>query len=234
MGEPLTGDIPDPIYLKTSNVALAGSIVQKKGDWLEFDSAKASFDAIAVTVLGQLITTNIVQLQEDIDTLVPVLADGVGSAAAFGIGSWVYAKCAGVCVPNGEVFAAIFADGSTNRVGFVSTIAVVVTTIINVSNVVTVVTAVNHNLKVGDKFDVAGTGSADDGSTFTVVSVASATSFLYASAAADFSDTGGTITQDASVNHNGQAIFIKVSGATVVLSSALGNIGVFSLLGKGG
>ncbi len=231
MGEPLPGDIPDPIYLKTTNIALAGAVIQTVGDWLQFDTAKSSYDAISVTTPRQLVGKNILQLQQDVDTT--GIADGVNNASAFGTGSWVYAFCGGVVEPNAQVFAVVFDNGALNEVGFSQTVAVTITTSDNVSNVVTVVTATNHNLKVGDKFDVAGTGEADDGSTFTVVSVTSATVFLYASAAANFAATAGTITQDADVNHNGQAMFIKVSGATVVAAAALGNIGIFSLLGKG-
>ncbi len=231
MGEPLPGDIADPIYLKTTNIALAGAVIQTVGDWLQFSSAKSSYDAISVTTPRQLVGKNILQLQQDVDTT--GIADGVNNAACFGTGSWVYAFCAGVIEPNAQAFAVVFDNGALNEVGFSQTVAVTITTIDNVSNVVTVVTATNHNLKVGDKFDVAGTGEADDGSTFTVVSVTNATTFLYTSAAADYSAVVGTITQDADVNHNGQVMFIKVSGATVVAAAALGNIGIFSLLGRG-
>lgn len=231
MGEPLPGDIPDPIYLKTTNVALAGAVIQTVGDWLQYAVAKSAYDAISVTTPRQLVGKNIVQLQQDIDTT--GIADGVNNASAFGTGSWVYAFCGGVIEPNTQAFAVVFDNGALNEVGFAQTVAVTITAINNVTNVVTVVTATAHNLKVGDKFDVAGTGEADDGSTFTVVSVTNATTFLYASAAADYSAAVGTITQDADVNQNGQAVFIKVSGQTVVASAALGNIGVFSLLGRG-
>lgn len=236
MGEPLPGDIPDPIYLKTTNVPLAGSIVQTVGDWLEWDAVKASYDAISVTTPRQLVVNNIVQLQQDIDTLNPVLADGVANAAAFGNGSWVYAFCAAAIEPNTEVYAVVFDNGALNEVGFAQTVAVTISTIDNVTNVVTVVTATNHNLRVGDTFAVAGTSTAADGGTFRVVKLDATlplTKFTFDHINANYSAVVGTITQDAAVNHNGVAKFIKVSGATIVAPSALGNIGIFSLLGKG-
>ncbi len=231
MGEPLPGDIPDPIYLKTTNVALAGAVVQTVGDWLQFASAKSSYDAISVTTPRLLVGDNIVQLQQDVDTT--GIADGVNNASAFGNGSWVYAFCGGVIEPNSEVYAVVFDNGALNEVGFAQTVAVTISSIAVVTLVGTVTTAVAHNLRVGDTFAIAGTGEADDGSSFQVVSVTSATVFVFTSAAADYSAVIGTITQDASINHNGQAMFIKVSGQTVVASAALGNIGIFSLTGKG-
>ena len=234
MGEPLPGDIADPIYLKTTNVALAGAVIQTVGDWLQFSSAKSSYDAISVTTPRQLVGKNILQLQQDVDTT--GIADGVNNAACFGTGSWVYAFCGGVIEPNTQVFAVVFDNGALNEVGFSQTVAVTISNIDNVTNVVTVVTATNHNLRVGDTFTVAGTGVAADGGTFRVVALDPTlplTKFTFDHINADYSAVVGTITQDADVNHNGQAMFIKVSGATVVASAALGNIGIFSLLGRG-
>jgi hypothetical protein len=114
MGEPLAGDIADPIRLLTSVIKLKTNIVGSKGDFLVKDGANDWYTKVATTVVGVIASATtalgVFQAQEDYDTT--GIADGVGTVAVFGVQSRIYAPVAASVSPNEAVELAVLVDDS--------------------------------------------------------------------------------------------------------------------------
>lgn len=226
MGEPVPGDIADPIYLKTTNVPVAGGVDKKKGDFLNYSSTDSSWAAISTTNIAPVPNPNFIQLQEDIDATGQ--ADGAMNAAGFATGSRIYAM-AGSVMPAGSKCRLV--AYAADKVGFAKTYTQPVSAAI-ASNVVTCTTTGAHGLKPGDAVTIdAGSGDLD-GADLIVSSVTSDTVFTAALTAANAAAVTGTITVDVEDNpHLADATFVKPAGATVVRPAAVDDVGIFALGG---
>jgi hypothetical protein len=227
MGEPLPGDIPDPIYLKTTNVSLTATQVVARGDFLRpFDVN--NWEAIPITNIG-FINANVIQSQEAQDST--GFTAGEISLAAFGVGSWIYALIGEAIGNETPVRLAVYFNGTINRVGFVNSITVALDTSIQGTAIgeVTVVNTVDRGVKVGDQIVV--TGSTNYNFTFNVIDVSAdgLTITMFATAS---TDTGAEVAGNLQIivtSATATAKLVKVSGQTVMSVSAIDDIGVFAL-----
>lgn len=93
MGEPLPGDICDPIRLHTEQIALKTGISGSKGDYLVKDGANDWYTVISTTTAAEVadaVTADgVYQAQEDFNTT--GIADGVKKIACFAVQSRIYA-----------------------------------------------------------------------------------------------------------------------------------------------
>lgn len=227
MGEPLPGDMPDPIYLKTTNVSLTATQVVLRGDFLRpFDTT--NWEAIPTTDVT-FINGPVVQSQEAQDST--GFTAGEINLGAFGTGSWIYALIGEAIGAESEVRLAVFFNGTVNEVGFVNSLTVALETSIQGTAIgeVTVINTTDRGVKVGDTITV--TGSTNYNFTYTVTGV-SADGLTITMFATESTDTGseGTATLQIIVSSaTASARFIKVSGQTVMSVAAIDDIGVFAL-----
>jgi hypothetical protein len=114
MGEPIPGDICDPIRLHTEQIALKTGISGKKGDYLVKDSTNDWFTVIVTTTVAEVadaVTADgIYQAQEDFDTT--GIADGAKKIACFGVQSRIYGAVAAALVPGQTVSLHVLVDDS--------------------------------------------------------------------------------------------------------------------------
>ena len=227
MGEPLPGDIPDPIYLKTTNVTLTATQIVSRGDFIEaFDNT--NWQAIS-TADVMFINSKVVQSQEAQDST--GFADGEVNLAAFGVGSWIYALAGEVLGSEDPVRLAVYFDGSVNQVGFVNSITVAIDTSIQgtAEGEVTVVNTTDRGVKVGDRIVV--TSSTNYNFTYTVTDV-SADGLTITMFSTESTDTGSEGTADLTItvtSATATAKLVKLSGATTMVPTAINDVGVFAL-----
>ncbi len=227
MGEPLPGDIPDPIYLKTTNVTLTATQIVARGDWIEaFDNT--NWQAISIADV-QFINSKVVQSQEGQDST--GFTAGEVNLAAFGVGSWVYALCGEVLGSEDPVRLCVYFNGTINRVGFCNSITVDLDTSIQGTAIgeVTIVNTTDRGVAVGDKITV--TGSTNYNFTYVVTGV-SADGLTITMFATESTDTGSEVSGDLTIivtNATGTAKLVKLSGATTMIATAIDDIGVFAL-----
>ncbi len=112
MGEPIPGDIADPIRLLTTQVSIVTNLVVSKGDWLVKDGANDWFTKPVETVIGEVTNTaeGLVQAQEDADST--GFASGTINVAAFEPSSRVYAFVSADLNPGENVSLQILVDDS--------------------------------------------------------------------------------------------------------------------------
>ena len=227
MGEPLPGDIPDPIYLKTTNVSLTATQVVARGDFLRpFDNN--NWEAIPTANVG-FINADVVQSQEAQDST--GFSAGEVNLAAFGAGSWIYARIGEVMGNEKPVRLAVYFNGTANFVGYVNSLTVALDTSIqgDGSGVVTVINTTDRGVKIGDSITVSGTTNYNetfqvtavttDGLTITMENSTNTSAVLENAGNLQITVTSATAT----------AKFIKVSGQTVMSAAAIDDIGVFAL-----
>jgi hypothetical protein len=106
MGEPVPGDIADPIRLSTTNITLSANQVGVKGDFLVPDGATGNW-RVAV-VADSPITGPFVQAQEDFNTT--GVAAGTVTLAAWDYQSRIYANIEAGVIPVGDVSLSITGD----------------------------------------------------------------------------------------------------------------------------
>lgn len=227
MGEPLPGDIPDPIYLKTTNVTLTATQIVSRGDWIEaFDNT--NWQAISIADV-KFINTKTVQSQEGQDST--GFTAGEINLAAFGVGSWVYALCGEVLGSEDPVRLCVYFNGTINRVGFCNSITVALDTSIQGTAIgeVTVVNTTDRGVAVGDKITVTNTTNYNFTYVVTGVSADGLTITMFAT---ESTDTGSEVSGDLTIivtNATGTAKLVKLSGATTMVPTAVDDIGVFAL-----
>lgn len=114
MGEPIPGDICDPIRLHTEQIALKTGITGKKGDFLVKDGANDWYTVIVTTVVGEVAAATtadgVYQAQEPFDTT--GIADGVKKIACFGVQSRIYAPVAAALNSGEDVSLNVLVDDS--------------------------------------------------------------------------------------------------------------------------
>ncbi len=114
MGEPIPGDIADPVRLSTTNVKIKGGIIGFKGDYLVKDGGNDFFTLADTTSVGPILAAvtdvGFVQAQEDFDST--GIADGVVTVAAFDFQARVYAFVAAALNPGELVELAVLVDDS--------------------------------------------------------------------------------------------------------------------------
>ena len=227
MGEPLPGDIPDPIYLKTTNVTLTATQLVLRGDWIQaFDDT--NWEAIPTTNVS-FINSKVVQSQERQNST--GFSAGEINLAAFGVGSWVYALCGEVLGSEDPVRLCVYFNGTINRVGFCNSITVDIDTSIQGTAIgeVTVINTVDRGVKVGDQITV--TGSTNYNFTYNVIDVSAdgLTITMFATASTDTGSEGTATLQIFITSSTGTAKLVKLSGATTMIATAIDDIGVFAL-----
>ena len=96
MGEPIAGDIADPIRLTTSVVGLLTNITGNKGDFLIKDGANDWYTKVVTTTVAEILLAvtdpGVFQAQADYDST--GIASGVATVAVFGSPSRIYAPIA--------------------------------------------------------------------------------------------------------------------------------------------
>lgn len=114
MGEPLPGDICDPIRLLTSVVKLKTGIDVKVGDYLVKDGGNDWFTLVTTTTVGLVLDTvtdlGVVQAQADINTT--GIVDGIGTVAVFVFQSRIYGFVAAGLNPQEKIAVSVLVDDS--------------------------------------------------------------------------------------------------------------------------
>lgn len=114
MGEPVPGDIADPIRLLTTNIKLKTGIIGSKGDYLVKDGANDWFTLATTTAVGEIADAvtdlGVVQAQADFNTT--GIADGVGLVAGFQFQSRIYAFVAAALNPGELATFQVLVDDS--------------------------------------------------------------------------------------------------------------------------
>ena len=112
MGEPIPGDIADPIRLLTTQVSLKTGLTVLKGDWLVKDGTNDWFTRVDETAVGEVANTpeGLVQAQEDVSTV--GFADGTINVACFEPQSRVYAFVGADLNPGENVSLQVLVDDS--------------------------------------------------------------------------------------------------------------------------
>lgn len=229
MGEPVPGDIPDPIYLKTTNALLQADQVNLKGGYITYDT-NADFWRNIGTGAERLVGESIVQLQEDVDSTGFVA--GAVNTSAFGNGSWIYAFLAGDCDPESPVILVVFTDGGGNKaVGFTNSITVEGDVEV-VSNVATMTTDADHGYTVGERVTIVSASLDESGESVLITSIVSPTVFTFTTTSGDFTTETATSTYDAANNHR-RYKYIKRSGDTFAQKGFANEVGVIALTGVG-
>jgi len=227
MGEPLPGDIPDPIYLKTTNVTLTATQIVERGQWIEaFDNT--NWQVIDTTNVS-FINSKVVQSQEGQDST--GFSAGEINLAAFGVGSWVYALCGEVLGSEDPVRLCVYFNGSINRIGFCNSITVDIDTSIQgtAAGEVTIVNTVDRGVAVGDKITVTGSTNYNFTYIVTGVSADGLTITMFATESTDTGSEGTATLQIIVTSSTGTAKLVKLSGATTMIATAVDDIGVFAL-----
>lgn len=227
MGEPRPGDIVDPINLKTTQVALSTEQNIKRGDFVEGNDDDANYSAIS-TASHHFITGRTLQSQEDKDST--GFASGDISIAAFGTGSWIYARCGQALNPEIPVRLAVY-DSPNGYVGYLHSLTVPINTSITgtADGVVTVVIGLNRGIIIGDRITVTNTTNYNFTYTVTGVSANGLTITMYSPDSTDTTaETSGNI--EIAVTHaTATAVLIKRSGDTVAGAVAEDDIAIFAL-----
>lgn len=114
MGEPIPGDIADPVRLSTTNVKIKGNIIGFKGDYLVKDGGGDFFTLATVTAIGPILAAvtdlGFVQAQEDFNST--GIADGIITVAAFDFQARIYAFVAAGLNPGELVELNVLVDDS--------------------------------------------------------------------------------------------------------------------------
>lgn len=114
MGEPIPGDIADPVRLSTTNVKIKTGIIGFKGDYLVKDGGNDWFTLADETAVGPILAAvtdlGFVQAQEDFNST--GIADGVVTVAAFDFQSRIYAFVAAALNPGQLVELEVLVDDS--------------------------------------------------------------------------------------------------------------------------
>jgi hypothetical protein len=112
MGEPIPGDIADPVRLLTTQVSIVTNLVVSKGDWLVKDGTNDWFTKPSETAVGEVTNTpeGLVQAQEDADST--GIASGSLAVACFEPQSRVYAFVGADLNPGENVSLQILVDDS--------------------------------------------------------------------------------------------------------------------------
>ena len=228
MGEPLPGDFPDPIYVKTANILLKATQVGKAGDYARYDtSGTKAWQVVTIALItaqGPVGGQGIVQLQQDVDST--GFADATVNAGAFGPGSWFYGLATGIINPNDlvvlERFGTLF--------GFSRNFNIQATSGADSGANAVITLPSGHGLIVGDIVSLKGwLGGGNYNGTFTLTASTATTVTMVNAAVTGAATTAGTI--GARVKPaQATAQFIKVSGDTFSDGAVDGDIGVFSML----
>lgn len=235
MGEPQPGDFPDPINVRTANILLKTLEVGSVGDYARFDSSGTPaweiIDTTLITVQGSITGAGFVQLQQDINTTTPVVADAIANAGAFGPGSWFYGLANGVINPNDYVMLGRIGT----QFGFKNTRDITPVDVVVATNVGTIdFGTIRHGLKVGDRVSLTGFTPADmndaDNEVLTITDEFIVTITLVAADAT--SSVEGLVSTPVTAQF-AHAQYIKKSGDTFEAGAILDDICVFSML-KGG
>jgi len=235
MGEPIPGDFPDPVYVRTANILLKTLQVGSSGDYCRFNpAATASWNVITttlITVQGSIPGEGIVQLQQDVDTNSPVIADAIANAGAFGPGSWFYGLANGTIKPN----ALVMLGRIGTQFGFKSTRDITPVDIVVATNVGTVdCGTIRHALKVGDRVSFTGFTPADmNDADNEVLSITDEFIFTCTLVAANATSTVQGLVEIPVTANFAHAQFIKKSGATFSGDAVLNDTCVFSMLTGG-
>lgn len=229
MGEPLPGDIPDPVYLKTTNVPLQTNQILSRGDWLIEISGGLWSLGISHT-FEQLIENPLVQAQEDQNTT--GVTAGTVNAAAFGAGSWVYAYAGTTIKPQSWVIPREVDLGGSlgDKITFVDSFALAATNLVVTGSDTGVFSVPSTaGITVGTVLNVTTAVDAGNLGTWKVTSITGLTITAFKIGATDNAGDA-TVVVAALVNqYNGRGRFIKLSGDTVVGNITQGEIGVFSI-----
>ncbi len=114
MGEPIPGDIADPVRLSTTNVKIKTGLTGSKGDYLVKDGANDWFTLAAEAVVGPILAAvtdlGVVQAQEDFSSVGAV--DGAITVAAFDFQSRIYAFVAAALNPGELVELEVLVDAT--------------------------------------------------------------------------------------------------------------------------
>ena len=111
MGEPIPGDIADPIRITTQVVPIKAGISGKKGDYLVKDGANAWYTNVAVGATGSVdISNGVIQAQEDYSSV--GYSDGIVSVAGFTFNSRIYAFVAASLNPGQAVNFQVLRDNT--------------------------------------------------------------------------------------------------------------------------
>lgn len=244
MGEPLPGDIPDPIYLKTTNVPLDTNVIVNRGDWLFLAESTGFWDLATTLSNNNILAQHFVQAQEDQNTT--GLVAGEQNAAAFGGGSWVYAFAGGDIDPEHFVIPRLVDLGGTlgTKLTFVESFLL---TTQNFSESAAPADApagtfeitltggtTTTFIRVGGTISVSSSATPAYDGTHVITSILTNTTFTVfkiSGLGTPANATDGVVNFTANNTILPKAKFIKKSGDTVVGDIAEGEIGVFSLLG---
>lgn len=233
MGEPLPGDYPDPINVRTVNVLLKATQVGSSGGYVRFDSSGTPaweiINTTLITVQGSITGAGFIQLAQDIDST--GIADAVANASGFGPGSWFYGLANGTLNPNDYVMLGRIGT----QFGFKNTRDITPVDVVVATNVGTVdFGTIRHGLKVGDRVTLTGFTPADmndaDNEVLTITDEFIVTITLVA---ADATSTVQGLVSTPVTAQFAHAQYIKQSGETFESGAVLDDICVFSML-KGG
>ncbi len=229
MGEPLPGDIPDPIYLKTTNIPLQTNQVVSRGDWL-IEQTNTLWSLGISHTFEELLEHPMVQAQEDQDTT--GVTAGTVNAAAFGAGSWVYAYAGTTIKPQSWVIPREVDLGGSlgDKITFVDSFDLAASLLVVTGSDTGVFTVPSTaGVTVGTVLNVTTAADAGNVGTWKVTSITGLTITAFRAGATNNAGDA-TVVVDALVNQtNGRGRFIKLSGDTVVGNITQGEIGVFSI-----
>ena len=233
MGEPLPGDYPDPINVRTANVLLKATQVGSSGDYVRFDSSGTPaweiINTTLITVQGSITGAGIVQSQQDFNST--GIADAIANIGAFGPGSWFYGLANGTLNPNDYVMLGRIGT----QFGFKNTRDITPVDVVVSSNVGTIdFGTIRHGLKVGDRVTLTGFTPTDMNDADNEVTVITDEFIVdIALTAADATSSIQGLVEIAVTANFAHAQYIKQSGETFESGAVLDDICVFSIL-KGG
>jgi len=235
MGEPVPGDFPDPINVRTANILLKTLQTGSSGDYARYNvSGTKAWEVITttlITVQGSILGEGFVQLQQDVNTTTPVVADAVANAGVFGPGSWFYGLANGTIRPNDYVMLGRIGT----QFGFKNTRDITPVDVVVATNVGTIdFGTIRHGLKVGDRVTLTGFTPADmNDANNEVLSITDEFIVTITLVAADATSTVQGLVEIPVTGEFAHAQFIKKSGATFSDGAVLNDTCVFSML-KGG
>lgn len=233
MGEPVPGDFPDPIYVKTANVLLKATQVGSAGDYLRYNTTGTKawevINTTLITVQGSITGEGFVQSQQDFNST--GIADAVANAGAFGPGSWFYGLANGTINPNDYVMLGRIGT----QFGFKNTRDITPVDVVVATNVGTVdFGTIRHGLKVGDRVTLSGFTPADmNDADNEVLSITDEFIVTIALTAADATSTVQGLVSTIVTANFAHAQFIKKSGDTFSDGAVLNDTCVFSMLTGG-
>ncbi len=229
MGEPVPGDFPDPIYLKTQNILLKTAQIGKAGDYAIYDNTGTPAWKIVNTTLfpaqGTILGHGLVQLQQDVNTTSPAVADAIANAGAFGLGSWFYGLANGAILPNEYVTLA----RTGTQFGFVNVRQLITSAAAVTANVITITTTIPHLLKEGDTVITSGFTPSNFNATLVVATITGNNSFTATLVVANATASVQGVVTAAVTANTAHAQFIKKSGATFSDGAVANDVCVFQL-----